>query len=490
MPSPGGSSQPACQDAIGPEHQRKIERQLTSASTSSGWGSEGYRRQLTVSSDGSLPSPTHDPAEARAAQSVLPPGWQGIPEHFPKVQAPPKVSLDSRVAVLANGTRGDIEPSVALACELQARGHRVIVFTNYDYVGFSNGAGVESVSVYASMQAVLEGLGGIPAVKERSSVADLAWKAMADREIHSAAKAWAKANPSLVQDLNKELEAFRPQLLVATLASAHAARVYESKHGVPAICIHNTTADGAFFLPRVPPRPCLFAVSPLVDVRMPCRDSMDFVTGPWLLQEDHEGIAGEAVVCGLQRFLEAGEPPVTVSWGPMTVRGYAPVDMLGFALEALARAGKRGVVLGGWGKLHELAPKRADLAAYAAASVLFLPHFPHSWLLPRSCCLVHHGGLGTMQAALRAGCPQVVTPVNIDQFSSAKRVTELRAGVGFTTPLPEITAATLAGAIAKAQLTRPSPYLAARLRNERGVETAAELLEAFLHDKASNWSIR
>ena len=45
----------------------------------------------------------------------------------------------------------------------------------------------------------------------------------------------------------------------------------------------------------------------------------------------------------------------------------------------------------------------------------------HQWLFPRCSCVVHHGGLGTTQAALRAGVPSVITPVFGDQFHNAPR---------------------------------------------------------------------
>mmetsp|Transcript_113490 Transcript_113490/g.354931 ORF Transcript_113490/g.354931 Transcript_113490/m.354931 type:complete len:87 (-) Transcript_113490:56-316(-) len=58
---------------------------------------------------------------------------------------------------------------------------------------------------------------------------------------------------------------------------------------------------------------------------------------------------------------------------------------------------------------------------------------------------------------------------------------ELQAGVGFTSPLPEIKPATLARAITEAESMRPSLDLVARLRSERGVQSAADHVEKFLH---------
>ena len=85
----------------------------------------------------------------------------------------------------------------------------------------------------------------------------------------------------------------------------------------------------------------------------------------------------------------------------------------------LARAGRRGILLSGWGALASM-----DLPK----SVFALDAAPHDWLYPRVAAVVHHGGAGTTSAALRAGKPSMVVPFMADQRFWGERVARLGAG--------------------------------------------------------------
>lgn len=53
---------------------------------------------------------------------------------------------------------------------------------------------------------------------------------------------------------------------------------------------------------------------------------------------------------------------------------------------------------------------------------------PFGSLVPRAAALVHHGGVGTLAQALRAGCPQLVMPMAFDQPDNAVRLERLGVG--------------------------------------------------------------
>ncbi len=65
------------------------------------------------------------------------------------------------------------------------------------------------------------------------------------------------------------------------------------------------------------------------------------------------------------------------------------------------------------------------------------PFVPHSVLLPRARCLVHHGGVGTTSQAFEAGIPQLVLPFAHDQFDNAARVQRLGRGLRRGMPVTE-----------------------------------------------------
>jgi UDP:flavonoid glycosyltransferase YjiC (YdhE family) len=79
------------------------------------------------------------------------------------------------------------------------------------------------------------------------------------------------------------------------------------------------------------------------------------------------------------------------------------------------------------------------------ADVMWLQDAPHDWLLPRCAVALHHGGAGTVHAALRAGTPQVIAPLQYDQPFWARRMRAL--GVA---PAPLDVAALRSGDVAAA----------------------------------------
>ena len=176
--------------------------------------------------------------------------------------------------------------------------------------------------------------------------------------------------------------------------------------------------------------------------------------------------------------------PVYMGWGSMIAGGKE--HMAALAVGAAMKAGVRAVVLGGWARIGADALPE-ELRAYAREHVLFCAgSLPHEWLLPQCSCAVIHGGAGTTAAVLRSGVPCVVTPVFVDQFFWAQRVTAMRVGVGFdTTPLLKVSADDVAAAIracvgpdaAAEAVRRNAAALGEALRAEDGVGAAVKLIE-------------
>ncbi|MEU4512308.1 nucleotide disphospho-sugar-binding domain-containing protein [Nonomuraea wenchangensis] len=122
--------------------------------------------------------------------------------------------------------------------------------------------------------------------------------------------------------------------------------------------------------------------------------------------------------------------------------------------------------------LRRLLDDEAGLTAAEPDGVLVIEEASHEWLLPRVAMAVHHGGIGTVAAALRAGVPQVVRPFLGDQPFWAGRLHHL--GVA-PAPVPgrRLTPAALASAIETAAALAPAArVLAAKARAEDGVATA------------------
>ncbi len=222
------------------------------------------------------------------------------------------------------------------------------------------------------------------------------------------------------------------------------------------------------FLQAVNQTPTLFGVSPLV-VPTPLDWGAHIrTTGYWF----NTAPADYAPSPALQAFLDAGDPPVYIGFGSMSNRD--PKGTTRLMIDALRSTGKRGIIHSGWAGLHaeDLPPE-----------VFLLDYAPHDWLFPRMAAVVHHGGAGTTAAALRAGVPSLIVSHMGDQPYWGRRVRAL--GVG-AMPLPRhlLNADRLAAAIREMTTDRDMQARAAalgeRIRAEDGIGNAVQGLKEML----------
>jgi UDP:flavonoid glycosyltransferase YjiC (YdhE family) len=126
----------------------------------------------------------------------------------------------------------------------------------------------------------------------------------------------------------------------------------------------------------------------------------------FLFLEDPEPLGAE-----LEAWLQDGEPPVYIGFGSMGGPGTQRMETL--LLQALETSGTRCLIAAGWaGSGNKSLP--SGWRSIAAA--------PHAQLFPRVAAVVHHGGSGTTAQALRAGVPQVLLPLILDQYHHAHRL--------------------------------------------------------------------
>lgn len=134
------------------------------------------------------------------------------------------------------------------------------------------------------------------------------------------------------------------------------------------------------------------------------------VVGDFLRQD---GRAVPPLSPQLERFLAAGAAPIAFT--PGTGHRHA-ADYFAMALDALQRLGRRGLFI---------TPHGAQVPDPLPPEVMWVAEAPFSALLPRLAALAHHGGIGTMAEAFRAGVPQLVVPSAFDQFDNAVRAHRL-----------------------------------------------------------------
>lgn len=189
-------------------------------------------------------------------------------------------------------------------------------------------------------------------------------------------------------------------------------------------------------------------------------------TGYWFLDD----AALWQPPAGLLAFLERGAPPVYVGFGSMGDAGQA-AQTTQLVIEGLQRSGQRGILATGWSGMDKIADLPGDMFILESA--------PHSWLFPRMAAVVHHGGAGTTAAGLRAGVPSVIVPFSNDQFAWGRRVHELGAGAK-PVPRKKLTAERLADAIRIAlspAVRATAKDLGTKIHSECGAETAARIID-------------
>ncbi|HLH14940.1 MAG TPA: glycosyltransferase [Solirubrobacteraceae bacterium] len=213
----------------------------------------------------------------------------------------------------------------------------------------------------------------------------------------------------------------------------------------------------------------LYAYSPAVGPEPARKGPWTHVTGYWFL----DGALDPEPPRRLLEFLADGAAPVCIGFGSMLDDGAASTARATreLVLEALERAGQRGVLLGGLS---------AAAASELPASAIAVDSVAHDRLFERCAAVVHHGGAGTVAAALRAGVPSVIVPHMIDQHGWGRRVHQLGAAPA---PIPrrKLSAERLAEAISAAagdaSMRERAGELAQRIREEDGISRAVEVFE-------------
>lgn len=405
-----------------------------------------------------------------------------------------------RFAIETLGTRGDVQPYIALAMGLMARGHEVQLAAPVQFADMAAEHGIPFAGLPGEFLALLDTPEGKAAVAGGKGFS-AGFKLL---------KHWRPLMMRLLEEEWRAVRSFQPDVLVyhpKSFGSPDMAAALGVPH-VLASPIPGFTPTGAFPSPmlpfaslgpfnkmshalaihgarllfakdlkawratilglrgktvRKPAAGTLYAYSPAVLPKPGDWDPEVLVTGYWFL-DSPDWQPDEA----LESFLKAGPPPVYFGFG--SVPGIDRAAMAGMILEALEMTGKRGLLAGGGGAIGKVD---------ASARAFFLASAPHDRLLPRTSAAVHHGGAGTTAASLRAGLPTQIVPFFGDQPFWGRRVAALGAG-----PAPLDWRTLSAGGLAKALAALDAAAMRARaaelgtaIAKDRGVEVATRFLE-------------
>ncbi|MEL7025864.1 MAG: glycosyltransferase [Pseudomonadota bacterium] len=412
-----------------------------------------------------------------------------------------------RIALLTQGSRGDVEPFLVLALALQGRGHDVAMAAPDDFADWITGAGVLFTPNGTEMRRLLDrpevrkALSGNPLAYLRAwrdialpifeASLDAAWKLGRDADlivhhpkvIGAADVAEAtgarsicaspvpvvptRAFPAIIFSLN--LGGVLNRLSWAPLGLgrkvfAKPVRAWrQDVLGLPGRWRPRPGTDRWFGADKR-----LIAVSRHVLERPTDWDPETKLTGYW-----RAGVVpGFAPPKALADFLAHGPPPIYIGFGSMPVDepGRTGADII----KAVTGAGCRAVVSSGWAGIE---------ANAAPETIISVGDVPHDWLFQHVSAVVHHGGAGTTAAGLTAGKPSFVCPVGVDQPFWGARVAALGAGPA---PLPvrQLSAQTLKARlidlVSNPRYAQSAGALGQHLRAEDGIANALDEIEACL----------
>ncbi|WIX90494.1 glycosyltransferase [Amycolatopsis sp. DG1A-15b] len=390
----------------------------------------------------------------------------------------------TRVLLSTYGTRGDVEPLVALAVQLRALGADVRMCTPPDeeFTDRLAGLGIEPVPVGPPVRALMRATAPptpaeltryraelletqfdvLPAAADgcgalvAAGLAQVAARSVAEAAgIRYVYATYAAVNlpsphhappprpgwpePEGADNATRwELDAQRVNAQFREPLNAHRAAL-----GLPPV---DNVRDHVYSA-----RPWL-AADPVLGPATP--DLEVIQTGAWT-SPDERPLPAE-----LTAFLDAGPPPVYVGFGSI---GPAP-DIARWSVEASRARGYRVLVSRGWAEL-------------AVDDCFAIGDVNHQRLFGKLAAVVHHGGAGTTQTAARAGVPQVVVPIRLaDNPYWAGRVAANGVGAALDGPTATSEALTAAFDTALAPETAArAKALGAQVRTG-GAATAARLL--------------
>ncbi|MFN2143711.1 MAG: glycosyltransferase [Anaerolineales bacterium] len=415
-----------------------------------------------------------------------------------------------KITITAVGSRGDVQPHVALGCGLAQAGHQVRLAADGMFQALVRENRLDFAPIEADpvtpMQEDLSKLGNNPVkiarwmAKAVENIGDDYFQSYLDAnqgaDLMICSSVAAMAGIHIAAKFNLPLIATALQPTVKTSAYPYSAGMVfpewlpflgavNRQSYVSAIRafyrmfykIINRNRESLLGLPALPWKfyrdidlsayPILHGFSRHVIPFPADYNENQIFTGYWFLDEEGWQPPEE-----LSNFLVAGSPPVYIGFG--SVLDLQTGALTGIVLDALGICGQRAVVLGGWTDLGG-----DDLPE----SVLKLDSVPHSYLFPRVSAVVHHGGAGTTGAGLRAGKPTVIVPYSSDQPFWGWRVEKLGAG---PKPIPrlKLTAEKLAAAITEAvtsqKIQTRAAELGERIRAEDGVGNAVRAVEEIM----------
>ncbi|CAG8954861.1 hypothetical protein HYFRA_00008547 [Hymenoscyphus fraxineus] len=478
--------------------------------------------------DQSLPPlPEYEPAAIPLSQSFA------TPERpFPLLN----------IVIQIVGSRGDVQPFVALGQELHAVGHRVRIATHDCFDEFVTNSGLEFFSIGGDpadlMAYMVKNPGIIPKLesvrtgeigRKRKMIKEMldgCWRSCLDPDpktnIPFVAEAIIANPPSFAhvhcaQALGVPVHLMFTMPWTATRAFPHPLANIQSSNADPKMInflsygmVEMMTWQGSLgsiinswrkTSLDLEPAPALFDSHLIQTGKVP----FTYCWSPALVAKPVDWPA-TIDVCGfffretqpytppaeLDDFIKAGTVPIYIGFGSIVMED--PTAMTEIILAAVRECGVRAIVSKGWSKL--------GTGFVETENIMFIDDCPHEWLFQQVSAVIHHGGAGTTACGLRNGRPTGIIPFFGDQPFWAKMVHAAGAGPP-PIDIKNINAEILSSAIKfllSSEAIEAVGVIADKMRAEEGVKSAvdsfhrnlsvADMSCSMLPESPATWTIK
>lgn len=386
-----------------------------------------------------------------------------------------------RILIPLVGSRGDVQPGIALGLELERRGHTVVIGAPPNFVDFVGRTGLTARRFGPDVHALYSSPEG-----QRALAAGNSFKLMS-MVSHQMAEYADRMDDELI-DIAQDAE-----MIVCTTFSEDRSVILAEAHDIPVVTLHtypsrkNSSYAPPGALPHHWPIPgavnraawsaverlrtvvfgkyldnlrakldlpkskasteALLARRQVPELQMydsalvpglaeEWGDTKPFVGFLWLPRSAREAI-GELAEQHTEvvEWADAGTPPIFFGFGSLPIQDFESV--IGLIRQNCDRTGQRALISVGGAALGG--------TVETADNLLIVDALAHDLIFPHCSAAVHHGGIGTLFESLRAGLPTMVCSVSFDQPLWGNQVQRL--GVGAHVPFTKLGADTLGGAI-------------------------------------------
>ncbi|KAG8888958.1 hypothetical protein FRB98_006356 [Tulasnella sp. 332] len=436
-------------------------------------------------------------------------------------------------ACLTIGSRGDVQPYIALGLGLLKEGHDVTIVTHEEYKAWVEGFGIKHRTA-----------GGDPGALMKLSVEHKMFSPAFFKESLGHFRTWVD---ELLRDSFIQVKASGATVLIESPSAMAGLHIAEALGGLPlwkdipyfraftmpwsrteeyphAFISPPDMFQGSFnystyvlfdnvFWRALAPQvnrwrkhqlglpktdleqmaqakiPFLYNFSPQVVPKPLDWSDTTLVTGYWFLDNpDPDWSAPLSLLEFIAGARADGKPLVYIGFGSIVVEN--PKAMTKSIVKAVLKSkwssnfgilysDVRAILNKGWSA--RMAASDNEPEVELPQQIYSVDKIPHDWLFPQIDAALHHGGAGTTGASLRAGIPTLIKPWFGDQFFWASRVQKLGAGLKVNSLHSSDIAHALTKATSNRIIKEKAQAVGERIRGENGVQTAIESLYMYLH---------